>query len=165
MASEPPRLSAPERANLVAFLDGELTEAESQAISGKMTHSPTIRRELDDLRRTWEMLDYLKLPQANEALTARTLSLATQGNPAAAAFAERSRALARIGMRVIVAAGLAGLGIGTGYAATRWLWPDPTARLARDLTIAERLDAYLDVGSFAALQQLHESPSFHDSTP
>jgi hypothetical protein len=34
------------------------------------------------------------------------------------------------------------VGLGFGYVATRWLWPDPSARLARDLSLAENLSEY-----------------------
>ena len=55
---------------------------------------------------------------------------------------------------------LAALATGLGYGATRWLWPDPAARLARDLSLAEHLDEYLEVGSFEFLSELVEAPEF-----
>ena len=45
--------------------------------------------------------------------------------------------------------------------ATRWLWPDPSGRLADDLSIAEHLDEYLEVGSFEFLDELVEAPEFN----
>ena len=51
--------------------------------------------------------------------------------------------------------------LGLGYAATRWAWPDPSARLARNLSLAEHLDEYLDVGSFEYLDRLAEVPEFN----
>ncbi|MGZ3430943.1 MAG: anti-sigma factor family protein, partial [Isosphaeraceae bacterium] len=38
-----------------------------------------------------------------------------------------------------------------GFALVRWAWPDPAARLVRDLSIAEHLDEYKEVGSFEFL--------------
>jgi hypothetical protein len=46
--------------------------------------------------------------------------------------------------------------------ATRWLWPDPTSRLVRDLSLAEHLDEYRDVGSFEFLHLLDEIPDLAD---
>jgi hypothetical protein len=40
------------------------------------------------------------------------------------------------------------------------LWPDPAARLAQDLSLAEHLNEYLEVGSFEFLNQLADSPEF-----
>jgi hypothetical protein len=55
---------------------------------------------------------------------------------------------------------IGGIFLGIGYAATRWVWPDQTARLVRDLTLAEHLDEYLEVGSFEFLSQLADSKEF-----
>src|SRR5581483_2477047 len=68
------RLTPTDRANLVAYLDGELNDAESRALATKLTQSATARREVEALERTWELLEYLPRPPASEQLTARTLS-------------------------------------------------------------------------------------------
>ena len=47
-----------------------------------------------------------------------------------------------------------------GYAVTLWVWPNPTARLVRELSIAEHLDEYRDVGDFDFLQELANSVEF-----
>ena len=106
------------------------------------------------------MLDLLPRPKASEDFTARTLSVATQ------------QADGRIGLgrRRTWPAGSAWAWPGplasallfvVGYFLTSRVWPNPTARLARDLPIAESLDEYRDVGSFEFLQQLDESPEFN----
>ncbi len=55
---------------------------------------------------------------------------------------------------------LAAASLGLGYMGTRWIWPDPSARLARDLSLVEHMDEYLEVGSFDFLSQLADSPEF-----
>ena len=50
--------------------------------------------------------------------------------------------------------------LGIGFTATRWVWPSPTARLVRDLSIAEHLDEYRDADSFPFLEELANSPEF-----
>ena len=54
-------LNERERADLVAWLDGEL---EGEAA----------RAEADALRKTWELLDYLPRPEPSASFTHRTLS-------------------------------------------------------------------------------------------
>jgi hypothetical protein len=49
---------------------------------------------------------------------------------------------------------------GVGMAITRWAWPNPTDRLARNLSIAEHLDEYRSVGDYQFLQELANSPEF-----
>ena len=68
------RLTPDERADLVAYVDGELPEAHSRLISTKLTQSATARREVEMLQKTWEMLDHLPRPQATEHFSEKTIS-------------------------------------------------------------------------------------------
>ncbi len=154
------RLTPAERANLVAYLDGELNEAESRAISTKLTKSATARREVEILEKTWEILDLLPRPKASEDFTARTLheveQLSLKGN-------RIESALLGAGRRVLTTLAwmLASMTMAAaGYALTQWVWPNPSARLARDLSIAEHLDEYRDVGTFQFLKELENSQEF-----
>jgi hypothetical protein len=154
------RLSPDERADLVAYLDGELPEAHSRVISTKLTQSATARREVEILQKTWELLDFLPRPQAPPEFSERTVShihkLELQGRawePVVAAWSAQ-------GANVVIYLMAAGLSLGLGYALTRWVWPDPSVRVARDLTLAEHLDEYIEVGSFEFLSQLTASKEF-----
>ncbi len=62
--------------------------------------------------------------------------------------------------RASVWVGISALAFGLGYIVTQWVWPNPTARLARDLSIAEHLDEYRDVGDFEFLKALANSSEF-----
>ena len=156
------RLSPTERANLVAYLDGELGEHESRAIATKLTQSVTARREIEMLQKTWEMLDHLPRPRASESFTQRTLTevdrLSTAGGKIATAASRTLRRALVLALCVVASLGCFGLGL----VLTRWVWPDPTARLARDLSIAEHLDEYRDVGTLEFLDRLDRSPEFAD---
>ena len=158
MVPDQQRLSIEERSNLVAYLDGELNDAQARAISTKLTQSLTARREVDALQKTWELLDLLPQPKASEDFTARTLSVAIhQGEGRMALVA--SDLLRRVGLGLAWAAASALL-FALGYFLTLRVWPNPTARLARDLPIAESLDEYRDVGSLEFLKQLDSSTEF-----
>jgi anti-sigma factor RsiW len=154
------RLTPDERGNLVAYIDGELDEAETRAIATKLAHSPTARREIESLEKTWELLEYLPRPAATEEFTARTLGEVereqTEGTRLGSAFRETSRRLIRTAAWTVASL----LALGLGYAFTQKIWPDPTERLTRDLPIAEHLDEYRDAKSFEFLQELVESPEF-----
>jgi len=162
MASDQLRLTTIERANLVAYLDGELTEAESGSLAAKLTSSISARREVEALEKTWELLDHLPRPQAPPEFTERTLSQAQ----AAASLDDRLVDVAgKTARRVLRAAAVivaVSSAIGFSYAATRWLWPDPSARLARDLTVAEHLDEFREVGTFEFLKSLDDEPAFNE---
>jgi hypothetical protein len=157
------RLTPDERADLVAYVDGELPEAHSRSIATKLTQSATARREVEMLQKTWELLDHLPRPQVTGQFSEKTISyirrLELQGRswePAVAVWSARiARAMAYVVIGIMCA--------GFGYAATRWVWPDPTARLVQDLTLAEHLDEYLEVGSFEFLQELADSQKFAEA--
>jgi anti-sigma factor RsiW len=160
MAPVHQRLSLAERENLVAYLDGELNEAEARAIEAKLTLSVSARHEVEALAKTWELLDVLPRPRASPELSSRTLSQVAQ---AASLGARRLSTAMGTAQRIGRATAYAALVLATlavGYVATRWLWPNPTARLARRLPLAEHLDEYRTVGRFEFLKQLDESGAF-----
>lgn len=154
------RLTPTERANLVAYLDGELPEAESRAIATKLTQSATARREIESLRQTWELLNHLPRPSASEQFTERTLSevrrFEAEGGRFETLFAQVIQRLSRAGLWVAVSIGA----FAVSFSIARWVWPNPTAQLQSNLSIAEHLDEYREVGTFEFLQQLANSPEF-----
>jgi hypothetical protein len=154
------RLTPDERADLIAYIDGELPETNSRSIATKLIHSATARREVEMLEKTWQLLDYLPRPRVTDQFAERTIShiqrLELKGNLLGPALAAWSGVLGRAVAYLVIGAVFLGL----GYALVRWVWPDPTSRLVQDLTLAEHLDEYLEVGSFQFLSQLAESREF-----
>jgi anti-sigma factor RsiW len=155
------RLTPAERVNLVAYLDGELNEAEARAIATKLTQSPTARREVEILEKTWELLEYLPRPGASETLTERTLTAIDKRSLEGGRLESTLRQVSLRVMPVALAATSALLALFLGSVLTHWVWPNPTARLARDLPIAEHLDEYRDVGTFEFLEALATAPEFN----
>src|SRR5437773_9892739 len=60
-------------AELVAYLDGELTEADAREFEQKLHSDSAMRRDADALKRTWELLDFLPQPDPSATFTSRTL--------------------------------------------------------------------------------------------
>ncbi len=150
-------------AQLVAYLDGELPEAEARVLAAKISRSPSTRREVEALQGTWDLLDFLHRPQAPVDFSSRTL-LALRGVPVADDVADGDvgpppvRPFARLGVPAAATLLMAVL----GFAATRWATPEPGARLADQLSLAKHLDDYRDVGTIEFLQRLDKSPEFDD---
>jgi len=160
MAQDQQRLTPAERANLVAYLDGELPEGEARVIATKLSQSATARREAEQLERTWDLLAHLPRPDPPQDLTERTLTevrkLHTEGE-------KFESALTNLGGRFLRLAGWATailVSFGIGSAITLYVWPNPTVRLVRDLSIAEHLDEYRDVGDFTFLKRLADLKEF-----
>ena len=154
------RLTPDERADLVAYIDGELPDTISRSLSTKLTHSATGRREVEMLKKTWELLGHLPLPEPDDRLCERTITEIHRLEDKAPSWDPRIK-------RWTVSASHGGaylvltlVGLGLGYIGCRWIWPDPSARLARDLSLVERMEEYLEVGSFDFLTQLVDSKEF-----
>jgi hypothetical protein len=154
------RLTPDERVDLVAYLDGELPEAHARSIETKLTHSATARREVEMLQKTWELLDHLARPQVTEKFVEKTISNIQRLELGDRSWGPAVAAWTAVFGRAVLCLVIGGVFLGLGYAATRWVWPDPTARLVQDLTLAEHLDEYLEVGSFDFLSQLADSREF-----
>ena len=158
------RHTSDERAALVAYLDGELPAERSQVLADKLTRSLSGRREVEMLKTTWELLDFLSRPEVDDSFTARTITLVS-GRPEGD---DRLVGAAREIVRrfALLSAVIAMFAVSSliGYASARWAWPDPTARLARELTIAERFHDYRAVGSFEFLRRLDESSLFKEAS-
>ncbi len=66
MADKQP-LSEQEKADLVAYLDGELGGEAARSLEAKITLDPAARSEAETLKRTWDLLDYLPRPRRRRA--------------------------------------------------------------------------------------------------
>ena len=71
--SKPSAFNEKERADLVAFLDGELEGDAARALEQKLALDPAARAEADTLKKTWDMLDYLPKSEPSPNFTHRTM--------------------------------------------------------------------------------------------
>ncbi len=159
------RLRPEDRANLVAYVDGELTEVEARALSTKITHSATARREVDLLKKTWDALDKLPRPHVSDQFHDRTLSHVRSDEARRGARLASATAAAATGWKLAVCALIATLAGGGGYLTAWGLWPDPDERVVRELSLAEHLDEYQEVGGFDVLEALMNTPEFGPDSP
>ena len=154
------RLNPEERANLVAFIDGELTEAESRSLTTKLTHSATARREVELLKKTWDVLDSLPRPPVSDQFQERTLTYVRSLEERAEGRFDSARKWGSILLKFAACVGIAVVGAASGFAVTRHAWPAPEERIIRDLSLAEHLEEYLEVGDFEFLDELKNSTDF-----
>ena len=154
------RLSPEERANLAAYIDGELTEDESRVISTKLSFSPTGRLEVESLKKTWELLAYLPRPKASEDFPERTLTSLRTLDARRLSWEQATSGWLGHATRLAASLAVAVASIAVGFAITRWALPDPAVQLARDLSLAEHLEEYQEVGTFEFLEELAQSKEF-----
>lgn len=138
--TEPSQFSEQERADLVAYLDGELDGEAARALEAKLSLNPAARAEADTLRRTWELLDFLPRPQPSLRFTHRTLERLSPLRAGEQQRRERWRTRC-LGLGWAAALLLTGW---AGYASYNWLVPrQPGEReLLQDLRIIENKPLY-----------------------
>ena len=62
------------KSNLVAYLDGELSEQDMQELDEVLLQDPSARASVEQLRQTWDLLDVLPRPSVTEEFSAQTLA-------------------------------------------------------------------------------------------
>jgi anti-sigma factor RsiW len=159
-------LSDEDRANLTAYLDGELDEAASQALEAKLSQDPQARAEADALQQAWGLLDYLPKPEPSASFTHRTLErLSLEMKPS-------TGKMPAAGRRVRWATGLAwaaavlaavGAGVGAGYLLGRQGHdgtPDRDEPMIHHLRVAEKWRYYEPVEDLEFLRGLDHPDLF-----
>jgi hypothetical protein len=157
------RLTEDERADLVAYLDGELDETEAQSLEGKLTRSLSARKEVEALRKTWDLLDFLPRAEAPAEFASQTVTRLQSQELAAELLVDRARRIAVAavqGLGSLIAVAAAAV---AGFVLVRFVVPDPTRDLMRDLHIVENIEAYQQVPDFKFLQELAQLGAFSDS--
>ena len=159
--TKPNPLNEQEKADLVAFLDGELGGEAARALEARISLEPAVRSEAETFKRTWELLDHLPRPEPSPSFTNRTLEkLAPVRPPRTAASGKSRRWLIGAGWAAAATAALA-----AGYLLTAWTGPkgnDPDRQLTRDLRVIENKRYYDRVDDLNDLKQLDQPDLFGD---
>jgi len=157
-------LNDDDRANLTAYLDGELEEEAAQALEAKLSQDPEARAEVEQLRQTWSMLDYLPRPAPSVTFTHRTMEkLSLEKRPLETS--KMAAGPARAWLKRITWAAAVLVAVGAGWYASQRLWqpaPDPDERLVRQLRLIEKWRAYEMVDDVDFLRQLDHPDLFGD---
>src|ERR1017187_7636495 len=163
-------LTEDEKAELVAYLDGELDDAGTQAVEAKIATNPAARAELDAMKQTWGMLDFLPKASPSPNFTNRTmerLSLEKVGPKKTMPMRGKHPWLTRL---VWAAAVL--IALGGGYLISANVFRGPTPEpipdadlpLVRHLRIAEKWRYYESVDDLEFVKKL-TSPDLFGEDP
>jgi anti-sigma factor RsiW len=141
--AEPSKMNERERAELVAYLDGELKGDAARKMESRIAHEPAVREEADSLRRAWDMLDFLPQPEPSLQFTHRTLEKVVPITQPA----EPATPIRRTQFAIALTAGWAaavGVALTVGYEVTRRAVPyEPGDQdLVRDLRVIENKRLY-----------------------
>ena len=139
------RLTDHERANLVAFLDGELEEEDAQGLETKIARSPSARKEVEALEKTWTMLEWLPRVEAPADFTDQTISRIHSQQMRAELIEGGLKRVVVIAAKVIGWVASVAAAVAIGFVGVRYAWPDPTRKLIEDLEIVENLEALREI--------------------
>ena len=159
MSPEPANVEPALEEQLVAYLDGELDAEASRRIEDLLGSDPEVRRKLQALDRTWELLGELDGTPVAEKFTQSTLEMVTV---AAAEDVRQGRSGAsrrRLRQSVLAGGGLLAAGL-AGFLTVAMLRPDPDRQLILDLPILENLDHYGQIDDVEFLRGLRREGLF-----
>jgi anti-sigma factor RsiW len=151
-----------ERAELIAYLDGELDAKSARRIEAKLNTDPAIRAEAESLKRTWDLLDYLPKSEPSPTFTHRTMqrvtAVQTRTTKIQLGYAWRPWALGVGWAAAVLLAGAA------GFAAMTRLQPKEMNDdgLVRELRIIENKRLYEAAEEMEFLRQLDDPDLFGD---
>lgn len=159
-------LNDDERAEIIAYLDGELDEDAEAALEARINCDPRLRAEADALRRSWNLLDYLPRPEPSPQFTQRTVTRAAVLAPSLRDRARRWRPWA-LGIGWVAALVVVGV---IGYAAVPSAkektveipTEDPEQQMVRDLRVIDQLPSYQNAGDVNFLHELDRPELFGD---
>lgn len=157
-------LSDDDRANLTAYLDGELDEEAAQALEAKLSQDPAARAEVEELREAWTMLDYLPRSAPSPSFTHRTLEKLSVERRAIETGKMPAPTAGSWFLPITWAAALI-LAAVLGWSISQQLWqpaPDPDEPLVRHLRIIEKWRAYELVDDVDFLRSLDQPDLFGD---
>ena len=143
---------------IVAYLDGELDAEKSRRIEELLVSDPRVRGALQQLDRTWELLDALDTAPVREKFAQTTLEMVAVAAAKDAQDIRRQSPRRRwlLWIAALAAAALA------GFLTLAEILPDPNRQLLQDLTLLENLDQYRQIESLKFLHSLSDEKLFAD---
>lgn len=163
-------LSEEERADLVAYLDGELDEEATQVLEAKLNLDPRLRAEVEAMRQTWGLLDYLPKSEPSPSFTHRTLEKLALSKPSGGSRVSLGVQRRAWWPRLAVAAAVL-MAAGAGWGLGEYLGgPAPDDGAAADapmiqhLRVAEKWRYYENAEDLDFVRQLAQPDLFGDET-
>jgi len=157
---------------LVAWLDSELEEEQTQDVELQLRKDTDLRQEAEELERAWGMLDTLEPVSADHQFTVQTIQ-AVFSESSGLAVPRRTRfttgglslaAAVRIGIWFLI--GFAGtlLGLQAAYLMTPASDATPDARIIQNLDLLSRYPEYSAMRNIGLLRQLQARPGEETSS-
>ena len=145
---------------LTGYLDGELDAAEAQKIERRLSEDPRFLKRMQELQKTWDVLDVLPRAHATESFTKSTLELLIDDTE----LENRKRNLQpwTWPLRVAAMTGASALILTISFYVSKYYQQQPVDQLVSDLPIIEKLDQYEVIDSIEFLDLLQKEGVFQN---
>lgn len=158
---------------LIAYLDGELPDESAAHVEKSLVEDASVRRDVEQLTKTFDLLDLLPTSQASDGFAEKTLTaIRTQSSePASDSTDEEtrperqqsdwSRRSISWGIRLVAFVGLL-CAATAGFNGSFRENSEPIDELLSKLPMIQRLDEYQEIGDVEFLKTLSESGLFDE---
>lgn len=158
--------------DLIAYLDGELPDESASAVENSLVNDASVRRDVEQLTRTFDLLDLLPTSKASDGFAEKTLTaIRTQARvPDSESVADDvpvgqpsnlPRTAIQWGLRAVALLGLMFVAV-VGFNGSFHQGSKPIDELLSELPLIQRLDQYQEIGDVKFLNQLSESGLFDE---
>ncbi|MCH2182852.1 MAG: hypothetical protein MK108_12680 [Mariniblastus sp.] len=145
---------------LTGYLDGELDPAEAQKVERRLGEDDRYLQRMQELQKTWDVLDVLPRAHATEAFTKSTLELMV--DETSLQNRRRNRKAWTWPIRLAALAALPLLVLASTFYLSKYYQQQPVDQLVSDLPIIEKLDQYEVVDSLEFLDLLEKEGVFQN---
>ena len=152
----------PDYADLVAYLDGELSEEAVARVERRLADDERFRQHLASLQRSWDALGSIPPTVVNENFTRSTLEMVAVSISDSQRRETTTRRW-RLGVAWVPIAAAIGVAGVIGFFAIRYQQQQQTQALLKDLPVIERVDLYRNVGDIDFLVRLADEGLFQEN--
>lgn len=144
---------------LVAYLDGELPDAERARIERRLADDTAYQRKLAQLQKAWDLLDLLQKAEPDAEFARSTVEMVAIQQEKDAELLQTTRQRKKAGW-------LAGGGVAivllaaAGYFVVWNQWLAPERQFLKDVPVIERVDQFRHAESVDFLEQLRKEGLF-----
>ncbi|PHR89478.1 MAG: hypothetical protein COA78_35810 [Blastopirellula sp.] len=145
---------------LVAYLDGELVDEQRAEVESRLASDETVRRRLQELDRTWELLSELPVSEVDEENFTRSTveMIAVAASQEVEAYQEETRKKNWLQYSLAFILGIAACY--GGFLLTHQVTSAENQQLLSDLPVIESIDEYQRVENIEFLELLEQQGLF-----
>ena len=139
---------------LVAYLDGELSAAETERLESQLASEAELRERLHQLQVSWDLLDELPQSQPDRSFLQSTIELVVSSS------LKRPQPRKRAAWVVVSMVAIFGVALWCAFQGVRWNQSQPFQQFLASLDFLENVEVYDELQEVAFLEELQEAEVF-----